>query len=159
MKKIVLLIAILLFLNACSQNSFIDSISAHDLYSIIKLGYSDMYTLDKDVIYEISDNELPYIVDFVVIRSIDAKNINEIGIFKVQSGHSDELEIVLNKYVEEKQMLYRSMNYLPMEAQKVDFARVVSFGNYVIYSFLNEADTQKLYQNVEIALKNQSTAN
>ena len=159
MKKIILLMAVLLLLNSCSDNSYIDSISAHDLYLKAKFTDDNMYSLESDVIYEISDNELPYLLDFVVIRSRDAKNINEVGIFQVESGYADEFEAILNQYVKEKQMMYRSMNYLPMEAQKVDFARVAAYGNYIIYSFLNEADTQTLYQNVEIALKNQSTAN
>lgn len=159
MKKIILLIVILLLLNSCSHGSYIDSVTAHDLYLKANYAGEDMYELDKDVIYEISDEELPYLLDFVVIRSRDAKNINEIGIFQVESGNSDELEQILNKYVKEKQTMYRAMNYLPMEAQKVDYARVEAFGNYVIYSFLSEEDTRKLYWNIENALNKESTAN
>ena len=41
------------------------------------------------------------------------------------------------------------MDYFPEEVEKIDCATVKVFGNYIIYSFLNEADTEAFYNAIE----------
>ncbi|MBO5715338.1 MAG: DUF4358 domain-containing protein [Clostridia bacterium] len=88
-------------------------------------------------------------LDYTVVRAKNAKNINEIGIFKVENGKAKELKHIIDAYLKEKQDAYRAMDYFPEEVEKIDFATVKIFGNYVIYSFLNEADTEAFYKAIE----------
>ena len=88
-------------------------------------------------------------MDYTVVRANNAKNINEIGIFKVENGKAKELKPVIEKYLKEKQESYRAMDYFPEEVEKIDFATVKVFGNYVVFSFLNEADTEAFYKAIE----------
>ena len=163
MKKIyliLLLIVVLIFSVSCSKNVYSNSFSSYELYlkAIPKGINNNVSVLDKDVIYEISDSTPSDLTDYTVIRDNDAKNINEIGIFKFNDGGLYEFEPIVKKYLEEKQNMYRAMNYLSNEAEKIEFAKVKIFGNYIIYSFLNEENTNTLYSNIENLLKNESTA-
>jgi hypothetical protein len=45
------------------------------------------------------------------------------------------------------------MDYFPEEVEKIDCAKVVVMGNYIIYSFLNEEDTSSFYNAIENLLK------
>ena len=109
--------------------------------------------LDEDVLLEISDTSLEYLIDYTVVRANNAKNINEIGIFRVETATQNKMKNVLERYVQNKQASYRSMNYFPEETEKIDFATVKIIGNYVIYSFLNESDTISFYKAIEKTLE------
>lgn len=163
MKKIyltLLIIIVLIFSVSCTENIYSNSFNTYELYSraIPRDINSNVSVLDKDVIYEISDSVPVNLTDYTVIRNKDAKNINEIGIFKFNDGRLYEFEAIVKKYVEDKQNMYRAMNYLPNEAEKIEFAKVKVFGNYLIYSFLDEENTNTFYSNIENLLKNESTA-
>ena len=129
-----------------------EKISAKELYSKIENSITTdggVRILDDDVILEITDDDLTYLVDYTVVRANNAKNINEFGIFKVENGKAKELKPVIEKYLKEKQESYRAMDYFPEEVEKIDFATVKVFGNYVVFSFLNEADTEAFYKTIE----------
>ena len=129
-----------------------DTLSAKELYSKVENSITTdggVRILDDDVILEITDDDLTYLVDYRVVRANNAKNINEFGIFKVENGKAKELKPVIEKYLKEKQESYRAMDYFPEEVEKIDFATVKVFGNYVVFSFLNEADTEAFYKAIE----------
>ena len=139
-----------------SLKSYTDQYSSHEIYDYVKNSYNTNggnIILDDNVIIEFTDEELPYLVDYIVVKSNNAKNINEIGIFKVESGKSKELKKIVTDYLEGKQQLYRAMDYFPEEVEKIDCAKVVVYGNYVIYSFLNESDTSSFYSSIENLIK------
>lgn len=108
-----------------------------------------IYTLDDDVILEIHDEFITYLIDYEVARAKNTKNINEIGIFRVTEGKQRDMKNILENYVKKKQESYRAMDYFPEETEKIDFATVKVLGSYVIYSFLNESDTKAFYQAIE----------
>lgn len=148
---VVLIIAIVLVV-LLTGKKYDDTLSAKELYSKIENSITTdggVRILDDDVILEITDDELTYLVDYRVVRANNAKNINEIGIFKVENGKAKELKPVIEKYLKEKQESYRAMDYFPEEVEKIDFATVKVFGNYVVFSFLNEADTEAFYNAIE----------
>ena len=129
-----------------------DTLSAKELYSKIENSITTdggVRILDDNVILEITDDDLTYLVDYTVVRANNAKNINEFGIFKVENGKAKEFKPVIEKYLKEKQESYRAMDYFPEEVEKIDFATVKVFGNYVVFSFLNEADTEAFYKAIE----------
>ena len=148
---IVVIVALVLVL-LLTGKKYDDTLSAKELYSKVENSITTdggVRILDDDVILEITDDDLTYLVDYTVVRANNAKNINEIGIFKVENGKAKELKPVIEKYLKEKQESYRAMDYFPEEVEKIDFATVKVFGNYVVFSFLNEADTEAFYKAIE----------
>ena len=112
-----------------------------------------MYMLDDDVILKYSDKSIPYLVDYCIFRAKESKNINEFGIFRFEDGKTHEFEKLIIEYVGNLQKSYRAMNYFPSEEEKIDFARIKVYGNYVVYSFLNEEDTDEFYSTLDEILK------
>ena len=134
------------------QKQYDDSLLTKDLYTKVSDSFvtdGGIYLLDEDVLLEISDTSLEYLIDYTVVRANNAKNINEIGIFRVETATQNKMKNVLERYVQNKQASYRSMNYFPEETEKIDFATVKIIGNYVVFSFLNEADTNTFYKAIE----------
>ena len=139
-----------------NNNKYTDALSATELYNAVANSFETSggnKVLDSDVILEFSDNELSYLKDYIVVKANNAKNINEIGIFKVEEGTSNDMKSLVEKYVANLQQTYRAMDYFPEEVEKIDFATVKVFGNYVVYSFLNENDTEAFYNAIENQIK------
>ena len=155
MKKLLLpIISIMLLfsLASCSGNNYTDTKSAQDVASAVASSITTeggTKTLDNDAILEISDIELSYLKDFVMIRANNTKNINEYGIFRVENGKAEDMKKLISTYVENKQKTYRAMDYFPEETEKIDCAKVEVFGNYVVYSFLNENDTEAFHKAIK----------
>lgn len=136
--------------------TYTDSLSSQELMWVAREVIdteSGMRWIDEDIILEFADDMPEYLRDFAVVRSNDAKNINEIGVFRVEEGHATEVFDMATGYIQSKQNMYRAMNYFPEEQEKVDNATVKIFGNYVVYSFLNEKDTSALYTAISDALR------
>lgn len=153
--SIILLLTIMLTLVACTPK-YIDSYSSSELADIA-LGniVTDGGTkvLDDDVILEFADEKPSYIKDYTVIKAKNAKNINEIGIFRCEDGNADDWSAAVLKYVDDLTDSYKNMDYFPEEKEKYKCATVKVMGNYVIYSFLNEADTEAFYNAIENTIK------
>ena len=148
-------IILLISLASCSQPAYSDVKSATEVANEIASAITTengTKVLDADAILKISDTELPYLKDFVMVKANDAKNVNEYGIFKVDADKTADMSSLLNVYVENLQKQYRAMQYLPAETEKVDHATVKIFGCYVVYSFLNERDTEALHKAIGDAL-------
>lgn len=157
MKKIgiLLLIAILISLVSCGA-SYDDSLSSTELANSALAAITTQggtKVLDDDVILEFADEAPSYIKDYTVIKAKNAKNINEIGIFRCDDGNADKWLPFVQKYVENLTNSYRNMDYFPEEKEKYECATVKVMGNYVIYSFLSEADTDAFYNAIENSIK------
>ncbi len=150
---IVLALAIIIAIVALGgKTEYIDSISTDDLAMVGKASFETsggVKLLDDDVILKFTDQELSYLIDYSVIKAKASKNINEFGIFRVNEGHAKDMEAIIKAFVENQQESYRSMNYFPEEVEKIDCATVKIYGNYVIYTFLNDADTEAFYSEIE----------
>ena len=150
---IVITVVILMLIN---NKGYSDIYSATGLYHKVSNSFSSdsgTIVLDDDVIFEFSEDNLSYLIDYMVVKSKNAKNINEIGIFKVESANIQEMKALVEVYVANLQKSYRAMDYFPEEVEKIDCATVKVFGNYVIYSFLNEKDTESFYDAIENTIK------
>lgn len=158
MKRSSFIIAILILsaIAITSCTNYIDTLSSRELASVGEAAFTTdggTKILDEDFILELSDSDIDYLRDFTVIKANDAKNINEIGIFRVESGKADDMRSLVTVYVENLKKQYSSMQYFPEEAEKYELATVKVFGNYVVYSFLNESDTEAFYDAVENAIR------
>lgn len=145
-----------IFFITSQAGSYSDDYSSKALFENAKNSFTTdggTKTLDDDVILEFTDKNLDYLIDYTVVKANNAKNINEIGIFKVTSGNANDLKKLVTKYLEDKQQSYRAMDYFPEEVEKIDCAKVVVYGNYVIYSFLNENDTEAFYTAIQNLIK------
>ena len=148
---IVLIVVAVIALVLMNNKSYSDEYSSSELYNKGSDSFSTEggnNVLDEDVIFEFSEEELPYLLDYTVIKAKNAKNINEVGIFKVEGGKAQEMKALVETYVANLQKSYRAMDYFPEEIEKIDCATVRVFGNYVIYSFLNERDTESFYSEI-----------
>ena len=158
MKKLsILLITVLLLILVSCGGDYIDTVSSSELATAaIKSVTTEGGTrvLDDDVILEFVEDEVPsYLRDYTVIKANNAKNINEIGVFRVEDGKANDMKAIVEDYVSNLQGQYRSMQYFPEEVEKIDCATVKIYGNYVIYSFLNEMDTEAFYNAIENVIK------
>lgn len=158
MKKLsILLITVLLLTLVSCGGDYIDTVSSSELATAaIASVTTDGGTrvLDDDVILEFVEDEVPsYLRDYTVIKSKNGKNINEIGIFRVEDRKASDMKKIVERYVSMLQSDYRNQPYFPEEVEKIDFATVKVYGNYVVYSFLNESDTEAFYTAIENNLK------
>ncbi len=147
-----LVIGVVIAIAVASGNNYTDTYSSPEIYENVKDSFvteGGTKVLDDDVILEFTDKDIDYLVDYIVIKANNAKNINEIGIFKLKDGKAAEFKKIVTQYLEGIQQKYRAMDYFPEEVEKIDCAKVEVYGNYVIYSFLNENDTEAFYRAVE----------
>ena len=158
MKKLsILLITVLLLTLVSCGGDYIDTVSSSEL-ATAAIAYvtteGGTRVLDDDVILEFVEDDVPsYLRDYTVIKANNAKNINEIGIFRVEDGKASDMKEIVERYVSMLQSDYRNQPYFPEEVEKIDFATVKVYGNYVVYSFLNESDTEAFYTAIENNLK------
>ncbi len=157
MKKIfILMLVVMLAITSCGA-SYTDTVAPSELASIALSSVAadgGTRVLDEDVILEFVTDEVPsYLRDYTVIKANNAKNINEVGVFRVEDGKANDMKAIVEDYVSNLQGQYRSMQYFPEEVEKIDCATVKVYGNYVIYSFLNEMDTEAFYNAIENAIK------
>lgn len=152
---IALALVILFIVIFVGDDEYTNTLSADELLSeaskvIVTEGGTS--ALDPDVILEFGDN-MPNVTDYSIIKANNSKNINEMGIFRSENENVEELVERVKKYVEDKKQTYRALDYFPEEAQKIDNATVKVYGNYVIYTFLNEKDTAYFYNRAENIIK------
>ena len=150
MKKLsILLITVLLLTLVSCGGDYIDTVSSSEL-ATAAIAY---VTTEGGILEFVVDDVPSYLRDYTVIKANNAKNINEIGIFRVEDGKASDMKEIVESYVSNLQGQYRSMQYFPEEVEKIDFATVKVYGNYVVYSFLNESDTEAFYTAIENNLK------
>ena len=148
---IVIIIGIISILMLNNTN-YSDNYTPIDLYNATSDSFyteGGVNILDDDIILEFVDEKPSYLIDHLVIKAKIAKNINEIGIFRVEKGSTNEMKDLVERYVSILQESYRAMDYFPEEIEKINNARVKVLGSYVIYSFLNERDTESFYNAIE----------
>ena len=134
------------------QNEYRDDISSKELILVGNNSFSTdggTYENDEDKILDFTVEQTVGLIDYKIIKANNAKNINEIGVFHVENGNVTDYQKLVQEYVANLQASYRNMNYLPEETEKINCAKVKVFGNYIVYSFLNENDTDAFYQSIE----------
>lgn len=81
--------------------------------------------------------------EYSIKLSSEDTNMNEIGIFHAKnSADAKKIADICQKYVDKQKQSSLTVDYLPGEISKYEDAKVMTYGNYVIYTFLNDADRQ-----------------
>ena len=155
---IILVVLMATIVSACTikNDMYRNDYDSLTLYNIVSNSFyteGGVNVMDNDVLLEFIDIKPEYLIDYTVVKAKDAKNINEIGIFRVNSDGVNEIKDMVNNYVANLMQSYRAMDYFPEEIEKIDCAKVKVFGNYVIYSFLNEKDSESFYNSIEAAIR------
>ena len=94
--------------------------------------------------------------DKSLVYSVRSENIDEIGVFRADSDEDvAELRRLCEQYVTTLSEDMRAFveSYAPREAQKLDRAEVKVFGNYVVYTVLDDADRAEAYEEIEELLR------
>lgn len=96
-----------------------------------------------------------YVTEHAVLYCPDTDCIDELGIFRVESGKAKELaELLKTEYLaasyEKNRDFYES--YLPKEAPKLRDARVECYGDTVVYTVLSPTDEGTVHSALRRAL-------
>lgn len=93
--------------------------------------------------------------DFYIVTCADSTNFNEIGVFHLKSNeHLAANHKLLKKYLLKiKQNFESGVVYNIEEYPKFENAKVFSVGNYLVYTVLDRAASQKAEQAARSALK------
>ena len=160
MKKTKIIIAVMLailFLSSCSRLGYADDVACSDV------GKSMIENLDDSLEYAKFDDthvELYFdsdeYDDCYTIYSTDTNDINEFGVFHATSKESaDELSEECKEYIEDMQENSRAFisSYAPEELPKLDGAQVRRFGNYVVYTVLDDEKADTVFESIKEKLK------
>ncbi len=96
-----------------------------------------------------------YVTDYEIRFSKDGSALDEIGIFHVESGNDAAMATTLRDYLSaslsKNEAWYRS--YIPEEIPKLRDSEVRTYGNYVAYAILSDADRAAFFRSLEDTLK------
>lgn len=149
---------------------FLTVIAAAVLSSCAKVGYADSVSCSDigTAVFNVADSEKEYAPfepshieqyfketdkydDYYAVYSTDTADIDELGIFHATSNNNaDAMVKECQSYIEELQKNSRAFiaSYAPLELPKLDGAQVRQFGNYVIYTVLEEEQANKIFKQV-----------
>ncbi len=97
-----------------------------------------------------------YVSEGMIQFASNTNNLNEFGVFHVESGKADALEELLEDYLEDSYENNRDWyaSYMqPEEPAKLRDAEVETYGNYVAYAIAAKADRDAFFSAVRSALK------
>ena len=146
-----------LFLTSCRNRNYSDTVSCRTLSEAamqvipVQNGYAEFDT--SHIRYNFENTTLHN--DSCIIYSADTQDINEIGIFRVESTENiDGLVALAEDYISDMQKNQRAFieSYAPEETKKLDSARIYVLGNYVIYTILSPSDRDAAINKIEALL-------
>lgn len=156
MKRIFSLLLLLLTLTACTPAArytelpldalsevALDTLDGED-YLLDSVGITDDYFTMPD-----------YVDSHAILYCKRTECIDEVGLFRVESGRAEELAALLRTaYLapayEKNRDFYDS--YIPAQTKKLRDARVECYGDTVVYAILSPADQSALFSALKKAL-------
>ncbi len=163
MKKLTFAAALLLCLSLCMTacSSFRDDVPVSDLTTAVfgavatQGGFTaadaDYVSLEFANASVIDSN----VSEWMICASTSSQTVDEFGIFHVKNGSDvGAVKAEVQDYVSALQVkleVYLDM-YDPAEKTKLENARVTVYGNYVVYTMLDDADTTACLSAIENAL-------
>ena len=158
MKKI-LLLTLLLVVIVCAvscggESTYKTDVKTTDIASTIQSKLSNAGVLvAADELYLSSFNPAytSLISEWTVLYSSTGTLFDEFGVFKVDNAaDTDGIVTMINEYIQYR--VDADMGYVPAELPKIKDAKTKVCGNYVIYTFLSDADTTSAFEAFEAAL-------
>ena len=153
MKKLIILVSLAVtaaILFGCGRGKYSKNVSAEEIL--------DAYEVQIDHTPEYKSFEGEYInayfdtllfEDCDIRYSLPGDDVNEIGVFRANSPKDakklyDLVQQYLDELKEDKRAFVES--YAPLEAKKLDNAKVKRFGNYVAYAILSNAEQENFFE-------------
>ncbi len=153
---ILLMLTLLPILPSCANASYRDDVKLTDLVGTVEaaLPARTDYATAEDGTLDDYFSMPSYVTESVIRFSMNAKNLDEYGIFHVTDGNASAMAKLLRDYLaqayEDNRVWYDS--YMPEETPKLRDAEVKVFGNYVVYAIYSSADKATLFDAVKSAL-------
>jgi len=105
-----------------------------------KLTLDDGYSVSDSDSFKYNFNEPSYVDDYTIMYAKSSTNVNRFGVFHVSDSKSVEaMQQIVEDYVQKYKDNF-NYDYLPLENPKIENGKVIVYGNYVVFMFLNEAD-------------------
>ena len=160
MKKyclVALILAFVLLFVGCATEKYRDDVSCKALVDAVtakmpsELDFRELDESFREFYFEGADG----FDDCYIAYSADNEDISEIGVFHAVSDEAAEkIEGICYEYINDLSQNSRAFiaSYAPEELTKLDGAEVRRYGRYVIYTVLNTADTERVFETVKNAL-------
>ncbi len=139
---------------SCNSTTYNNDVAISDIAAAI-----DTKLSNADVLIAVDEAQLDYfnseysalVTEYTIKISSSGTLFDEYGIFKVEN-EADTADIVkmIEEYIEFR--VDADMGYLPTELPKIKNGKTKSIGNYVIYAFLSDADTDAAFAEFETVL-------
>ena len=151
----ILLLIPLLFVTSCKKEVYRNDVACRSLTSTIEeICQKEFISYDDEYLeYIISDASI--CTDHSIIYSRDTNDIDEFGVLHAKDNDTaKKLYTELCDYISETRSSQRAFieSYAPKELTKLDSARVIQIGNYVIYSIASEESAKKISSAITSAL-------
>ncbi len=140
-------------MSSCSARQYSDVYSCEDIVFELKRD-----TLDQEYT-EYSPDDVKYMIknaslfnSHSIIYSSSSDDIGEIGILRANNKENREaLYQAASEYISELKAEKRAFveNYLPDQLEKLDFAEVRRFGNYIVFTVLGPDERDKVFKKIE----------
>ena len=172
-KKIftVLLAALCLTLVACSSAendarnvTLRDDVAPDDVAArmVAAVGGQGAYMEGDDDLYDLYFEEseaYPLLDDACMMFAREETNVSEFGVFKAKREEDvAAVRDMVQKYLDDRTEGLRAFaaNYSPEELAKIDNASISTYGRYVVYDILDDADKDAAYRVIEDMLISES---
>ena len=159
MKNLKKLLALLLIaatlitlLAACGGSSEKD-VPVADLASAVEkaIGNSGMVDPGDSYVKGYMKRSAEELGDYTIRKTVVGTSIDEFGVFRAGKLTTAELKSMIEAYLKLLQDAW--MNYQPEEKPKLDGARITVEGSYVLYTILDDADSEAAVKALKAALK------
>ena len=160
MKKycfVALILAFVLLFGGCATEKYRDDVDCRSLVLSVtaempsELDFLELDESFREFYFEGADG----FDDCYIAYSADNEDISEIGVFHAVSDEAAEkIEGICYEYINDLSQNSRAFiaSYAPEELTKLDGAEVRRYGRYVVYTVLNTADTERVFETVKNAL-------
>ena len=146
-----LLVILILILPSCAKSSYRDDILCSKISTEL---YDEADIISEYSVYSREDidflfNGTSLYDDLSVLYSTDVNDISEIGVFHCSDEEkASELLSVVEKYISDMQKNQKAFiaSYAPREVQKLERAEARRYGNYVIYTILDDNSHSEAFE-------------
>ena len=128
-------------------------VPAADLAEAIcrELGKTDMVDPGESYVKGYMKHSSEELGDYTIRKTVVGTSIDEFGVFRAGKMTSAELKSMIEGYLKLLQDAW--MNYQPEEKPKLDGARIVVEGDYVLFTILSDSDSEAAVKAFKAALK------
>ena len=156
MKKLIILVSLAVtaaILFGCARDKYSKIVSCDEILDACEAqtsNTSEYESFGSEYINAYFDASL--FEDCDIRYSLPGDDVNEIGVFRAgNKNDAKKLYDLVQQYLDELKEDKRAFveSYAPLEAKKLDNAKVKRFGNYVAYAILSDAEQEDFFEAVK----------